>query len=292
MSNNKATICALAAIIIWSSIVALVRSVSLHFGPVLGAALIYTISSIVLLYRQNLSELKTFPKAYLYGCGFLFVAYEILFTQSIGLAKDSQQTLEIGLINYLWPCLVVLFAVPINKQKACFALLIPGVLLSVAGIVMAMCGEEGFSPASFWQNIASNPVAYTMVLIAAVFWGLYCNFSKKYGEGKNGVSLFCLAIAIVLWLKFFLDGSALPAFNLVKTVELVITGVLFGASYWLWENGIQNGNMMFIAIISYFTPLFSTIFASFWLSVLPTNYFWFGTLLVIAGAILCWRATK
>lgn len=292
MTSNKATSCALVAILIWSTVVALVRSVTTYFGPVPGAALMYSVSALILLKREKTSNFKSYPKAYLFGCGFLFVAYEILFSQAIGLAADNRQTLEIGLINYLWPCLVVLFSLPINKQKANLYLLLPGIGLAFLGIAIAMCGEEGFSPQAFWNNVLNNPVTYGMVFIAAIFWGLYCNFSKKYGEGKNAVGIFCFGTAAFLWLKFFIDGASLPVFEFFATVELIIAGILFALSYYLWEIGIQKGNIMLVAVISYFTPLFSTVFTSLWLGVSPTFYFWGGTMSVILGALLCWQATK
>ncbi len=48
LSRNAATLCGLMAIVLWSTIVGLIRGVSEHFGAVGGAALIYTVGAILL----------------------------------------------------------------------------------------------------------------------------------------------------------------------------------------------------------------------------------------------------
>ena len=129
MSSIRATLCGLCAILIWSMLIALMRSVTEVFGATLGAALVYSLGALLLFLKQGIPDLKTLSKPYLFIGGFFFVAYELLFSQSIGLAHDSQQTLEVGLVNYLWPCLIVLFSLIILKQKARFYLY-PGLLFS------------------------------------------------------------------------------------------------------------------------------------------------------------------
>ena len=49
MPQSKATLTGLLAIVLWSTIVGLIKSVSESFGPVTGAALIYSASALLLL---------------------------------------------------------------------------------------------------------------------------------------------------------------------------------------------------------------------------------------------------
>ena len=55
MSQKKATLIGLMAIVLWSAIVGLIKSVSEGFGPVGGAALIYSCSALLLLFTLGLS---------------------------------------------------------------------------------------------------------------------------------------------------------------------------------------------------------------------------------------------
>jgi hypothetical protein len=58
------------------------------------------------------------PKRYLFGCGALFVSYEVALYLAVGLSVSDQQVLVVGLINYLWPALILLTAIPILRYRA------------------------------------------------------------------------------------------------------------------------------------------------------------------------------
>jgi drug/metabolite transporter (DMT)-like permease len=47
-----------------------------------------------------------------------------------------------------------------------------------------------------------------------------------------------------------------------------------------------------MAAASYFTPVFSALLASAWLQVQPGWGFWQGVVLVTAGSLVCWGATR
>ncbi|MGR2599240.1 hypothetical protein ACUX08_26530, partial [Salmonella enterica] len=116
----------------------------------------------------------------------LFVSYEICLSLSLGYANTRLQAIEVGMINYLWPCFTVLMALALNGQKAKWWLL-PGLLLSLFGIGWIMSGEGGWSPAQMLANVRSNPLSYTLAFSGAVIWALYCNLTKKIAQGSNGV---------------------------------------------------------------------------------------------------------
>jgi drug/metabolite transporter (DMT)-like permease len=60
----------------------------------------------------------------------------------------------------------------------------------------------------------------------------------------------------------------------------------------LWNVGILKGNLTLLATASYFTPVFSALLASAWLQVQPGWGFWQGVVLVTAGSLVCWGATR
>jgi drug/metabolite transporter (DMT)-like permease len=78
--------------------------------------------------------------AYLWGCGLLFVVYEICLSVAVGLAHDRSQAMEIGLINYLWPSLTIVLAVLCGQQAARWWLW-PGVLICLWGLARVLGGE-------------------------------------------------------------------------------------------------------------------------------------------------------
>ncbi|CAI2445071.1 Methyl viologen resistance protein YddG [compost metagenome] len=290
-AQYKATLLGLLAILLWSSVVGLIRSVSEGLGPIGGAAMIYSVSAVFLLLALRMPNLRLFPRPYLLLGSLLFVSYEICLSLSLGYANTRLQAIEVGMINYLWPCFTVLMALVFNGQKAKWWLL-PGLLLSLFGIGWIMSGEGGWSPAQMLENVRSNPLSYLLAFGGAVIWALYCNLTKKIAQGHNGVVLFITLTALALWLKYAFSSENGMQFTLPVTLTLLCAGMAMGAGYAAWNVGILRGNMTLLATASYFTPVLSAVFAALVLNTALTANFWQGVVMVTAGSLICWRATR
>ena len=290
-AQYKATLLGLLAILLWSSVVGLIRSVSEGPGPIGGAAMIYSVSAVFLLLALRMPNLRLFPRPYLLLGSLLFVSYEICLSLSLGYANTRLQAIEVGMINYLWPCFTVLMALVFNGQKARWWLL-PGLLLSLFGIGWIMSGEGGWSPAQMLENVRSNPLSYSLAFGGAVIWALYCNLTKKIAQGHNGVVLFITLTAVALWLKYAFSSESGMQFTLPVTLTLLCAGMAMGAGYAAWNVGILRGNMTLLATASYFTPVLSAVFAALVLNTALTANFWQGVVMVTAGSLICWRATR
>lgn len=282
-NRNIATLIGFTAVIFWSTNVGLIRSVSESFGAVAGAALIYSVASIILFF--------TIPKSYLGWGSLLFVAYELCFALSIGYAQNSRQAIEVGMINYLWPTFTLLFAIVFNNVKANF-LIIPGCILALVGICWVLGGDTGFDLLQIWTNLQANPLSYGLAFAAAILWAAYCSVTVKTSQGKNLVTIFFALAAVVLWIKYFLMSGAALNFTYDNTVTLIMAAGALGLGYAAWNIGIISGNMTLLAGASYFTPVLSALFAALLLSTALSFIFWQGVAMVTAGAILCWLATR
>lgn len=292
MISSKATLLGVCAILIWSTFTAVIRTLTESFGVTLGTALMYSVGAVFLcLQNRGIPNIKKFSKAYLLVCGPILVIYEIVLSQAIGLAVSRQQSIEVSLINYLWPCLIVLFAIFINKQKVnpFFWL---GLGLSFMGVMGAVSGDHGFDLMGFITRIKSGPLPYLLAFLAALLWGLYCNLSKRFSNGHNGIPLFFIAIAVLLWIKFLIGSEQVVAVNYTAIIELLVVGILIACSYAFWETGIQKGNMLLLAILSYFAPVSSVLFSAVWLQTTLSMSFWYGVIMVVVGSVFCWLATR
>ncbi|RYC48523.1 aromatic amino acid DMT transporter YddG [Pectobacterium zantedeschiae] len=291
MTPQRATLTGLLAIILWSTSVGLIRSLTEALGPIGGAAMIYSTSTLCLLAFYGFPRIKTLPRIYLFAGGALFVCYEIFLSLSIGLADSRMQAMEIGMINYLWPSLTILFSLFINQQKSRF-LLWPGLALALGGIVWIMKGESDWTPELLWNNILANPLAYSLAFSAALTWALYCNITKRYGQGKSGVSLFFFIASLVLWIQYAFSAEDALSLTLPSSLELLFMGASTALAYSAWNTGIQQGNLTLLATASYFTPVLSTLLAAIWLNITPAISFWQGVAMVTTGSLLCWYATR
>ncbi len=69
-------------------------------------------------FYRRFPNLRQIPRRYLLAGSALFVSYEICLALSPGYAASRQQAIEVGMVNYLWPSLTILFAILFNGQKS------------------------------------------------------------------------------------------------------------------------------------------------------------------------------
>ncbi len=291
IEQHKATIYGVLAIVLWSTIVGLIRNVSESFGPVGGAALIYTVGAIFLVLLIGFPKISSFPRVYLWLGSLLFVGYEICLSLSLGFANDRAQAIELGMVNYLWPGFTVLLSVIVNKQKVNGGLY-PGLLLSILGISWVMSGDNGWSCRQMVENIQSNPLSYGLAFAGAIIWAVYCNITKIMAEGKNGMTLFFILTAFALWIQYFFTSPPGMVITLRSVSILLFAGAAIGVANAAWTVAIIRGHVALLATLSYFTPIISTAFSSLLLSIALSFSFWQGVLMVTIGSIVCWLATR
>ncbi|WP_276726919.1 aromatic amino acid DMT transporter YddG [Pantoea septica] len=291
MSQKRATLTGLLAIALWSAIVGLIKSVSEGFGPVGGAALIYSCSAALLLFIVGFPRVRTFPRRYLLMGSVLFVCYELCLSLSLGFTHSSRQAIEVGMVNYLWPSMTIVLGAIVNRQKTS-PLIIPGLLLAVAGICRVLGGEHAFSLSEIGNNILDNPLSYGLAFCGAAIWAVYCVVTKKIANGSNGITLFFILTALTLWVKFLLSPQPVFAVSPQALISLALAAMAMGLGYAAWNTGILHGNVNLLAAASYFIPILSSVLAAFWLNSHLTLSFWQGAAMVSLGSLLCWWSTR
>ena len=123
--SARATTIGLMAILLWSFMAGTVRIVSENFGATLGSALIYTVGGILLLMFRHPAPIREFPKKYLIIGGLLFVFYESSISLSLGLASTDASSVEVSLVNYLWPTMMVLLSAGVSHRKHAVVKVLP-----------------------------------------------------------------------------------------------------------------------------------------------------------------------
>lgn len=288
---RNATLVGLLAVLLWSLVVGLIRTVSMQFGATGGAALIYSLASLLLVVTVGLPDIRHFPRPYLVVGSLLFVSYELCLSLSIGYATNSQQAIEVGMVNYLWPSFTLVAAILFNGQRA-NVLILPGIALSMAGICWVLAGDRGVDIAAILANIRQNPLSYGLAFVGALIWAAYSVVTARHAEGRNGITLFFALTALVLWIKFLLGGEPGLAFTLPSLLPLALAAAAMAFGYAAWNFGVLHGNMTVLAGASYFVPVLSAAFAALVLATPLSVPFWQGTAMVCAGSITCWLATR
>jgi len=303
MRNNyfkgelRSTALGIVAIFLWSTTIAFSRSLTEQLGTFTAATLIYIIAGLVgisfLAVKPDwLVTIRKLPKLYLSGCGALFIIYIVSLYLAVGSASTRDDVLVVGLINYLWPGLSLVFSLPILGKRG--NLLLPlGILVALAGIWLATMSVQKIRPDQF-EISDKSWIAFGLAFLAAIAWGLYTNLSRRLAGNNEGggVPLFLLASGITLAiLSIFFPET--PRWSVKTGLELVYMAILPGMlAYMLWEIAVRKGEIILITSLSNLTPLLSTIISAIILGITPGPILWSGTILVLLGAYFCKLSIK
>lgn len=293
LSTRAATLFGLAALLIWSGYVGLIRVAAESFGPTLGAALLYTLAAGGLWLTRRPRSLHTFPRRYLILGGALFVVYEVAVSLAIGLADGAHQAIEVSIVNHLWPTLTVALTVLVRPGRRAGWTLLPGLVLATAGVAWVVGGDAGLDPARIAANVASNPLPYALALGGAVAWASYSVLVPPLAKGHDGITLFMSGVAVALWVMYLAAGTPAPAgIDARGVLGLVAGAVVIAAGYACWNVGIGHGSMTVLAPASYAAPVLQAAAASLILGASLSLTFWQGVGLVALGSLLCWWAVS
>lgn len=293
---RNATLLGLLAILIWSSSIAVCKSLQNQLGPMTAAALIYTTAGVLGLaaqapaWRQRLQAWRSIPPAYWLGGGFCFVLYYFGFFSALGWTSNSQQVMEVTLINYLWPGLTLALAVPILHRRA-RPWLIPGMLLTLSGIALGLLQQNGraFSFEVLVLNIKTHWAPYLIMAVAAFAWAMYSNLSRRFVSTAGGsvVPFFLLGAGLAMMpLRYlFHETTVWTARAAWEFMFCALFVALLGNTF--WSVAMRRGNITLVSLAAYFTPLIAILINGFYLRIGIGLNLWMAGVLVVAGALVC-----
>ena len=172
LSRSHATLIGCIAPICWGMSVPFVRLVSEHIGQPGGMILLCGLACVILACIFGCPRLSHFSGKYLFFGLTTAVACEICFTWALALSGGGTQTAEAGMVNYLWPCLTMVFAVIFNGQKAKWWIVF-GFVSCIYGVCTVLSGPGGFDFMAMARNMESNPACYLFALGSALSWAAY-----------------------------------------------------------------------------------------------------------------------
>jgi drug/metabolite transporter (DMT)-like permease len=254
MTSRTATLIGLSAILMWS----LLSVLTVATGKIPAfqlAAMTFAIGGLVGLLSfigrpQALAALRQQPLAWIVGVGGLF-GYHALYFLALRFAPPA----EAGLLNYLWPLLIVLFSSLLPGERLA-AHHIVGALLGLVGTVLLFAGSglSGFAPGQLPGLFAA--------FVAAFVWATYSVMSRRLKSvPTDAVAGFCLATALLAALVHVLVESTVWPETSGQWLAVIALGVgPVGAAFYTWDIGMKRGDIRVLGAASYATPLLSTGF--------------------------------
>jgi len=293
MTLNINTFYGIFAILLWSTTVAIVRSITAKINAIQAGAVTFSISGVIcslfMVVNKNFDSIVNHPIEYLLICGLLFVIYTVALFVAIERAIDNQQAMELGLINYLWPSLTVVLSLVLTGQGVNL-LLVPGILIAVFGVFIVISQQAIFTWKSITHNIRSNVIAYLAALIAAITWAIYSNLTNLWANpnAESAVFVFIPITGLIFSIFSLRNNQSILKWEKKTMLEIFFLSISTILSYLFWDISMRKANVSFVAILSYFTPFFSTLAVGFYHKESFSKKLWIGCILIIAGSILSW----
>jgi drug/metabolite transporter (DMT)-like permease len=252
MSLRTATLIGLTAILMWSLLSVLtvatgkippfqLAAMTFAIGALLGALTWIGRGEAVKALRQPLA-------AWVVGVGGLF-GYHALYFLALRYAPPA----EAGLINYLWPLLIVLFSSLLPGERLAPHHVI-GAALGLVGTVLLLAGGTSFTSGQVPGLIAA--------LIAAFVWATYSVLSRRLKSvPTDAVAGFCAATALLATIVHSVVETTVWPETALQWLSVVALGIgPVGAAFYTWDIGMKRGDIRVLGAASYATPLLSTAF--------------------------------
>src|SRR5579871_2256077 len=252
MSPRTATLIGLTAILMWS----LLSVMTVATGKIPAfqlAAMTFAIGGVVGLSTwigrpDAIRALKQPLVAWIVGVGGLF-GYHALYFLALRFAPPA----EAGLLNYLWPLLIVLFSALLPGERLAPHHVV-GAVLGLSGTVLLFAGNASFESSQVPGLIAA--------FVAAFVWSTYSVLSRRLKSVPTDVVAgFCALTALLAAIVHaFVEPTVWPE-TALQWAAIAALGIgPVGAAFYAWDIGMKRGDIRVLGAASYATPLLSTAF--------------------------------
>ncbi len=242
----RANLYALGAIALWATLAALGVSLS-HVPPFLLTGLALVIGSVPAwpLVRQWRVPLSTLALG-VYG---LFGFHFLLF-----ISLRHAPPVEANLVNYLWPLLIVVLAPLFLAGMRLRAVQVVAALLGFAGAAIAILGGNSGGASGSWSW------GYLPALGSAFIWASYSLMTRRVAPFPTAaIGLFGLASGLLSLICHWLMEPPVA----LQTRDWMLVAAMglgpLGAAFFLWDKALKDGDPRQIGVLSYITPLASTV---------------------------------
>ena len=208
--------------------------------------------------------------------------YQVLFIKAMSLTTASNTSLILSMS----PIYVALLGALFRVERIHWAAWL-GIAVSFAGLYFVITRQNGglsFSAKSFSGDLA--------IFIGTMLWALYTVISKDFLHRMTPLqfSTVTMGVGALLYVPFTAGEIARIPWGSVSWAAWVslVLSALFGLviGYLAWYNSVRKVGNAKTAIYSSLTPLFTFLFASFWLGERLHVYLLGGALVILAGVYL------
>jgi len=282
----KAYVFLLITTALWGSLYVVGKYVMDFVPPLTVLLLRYVISAAILLpllkirRSQSDSYVRIAPKDRKYVVLIGAVGYcGATAAQTIGTQLASAGIAS--LLNSLSPVFMILFAVPILKEKITVSKAVP-IAAALVGVYIIMGGNEG-------GDMTAGAIAS---LVSVVIWSFTCVALKQFMQKYDALTItaYALAVALVCTIPFSAyEVLTMPGIDLLRPD--VLLGLLYmGAACTALTNVLWNAALSLIeagrcALFYPVQPLVASLMGAIFLQETLQTSFLIGSALIVGGVV-------
>lgn len=250
MTRSRATAIGFTAVLMWA-LLALFTIGSAPVPPFLLNALTFGIGGtlgLIWTLRNGIDRLRGISwRVYAFGIIGLF-GYHALYFTAFRIAPSA----ETGLMAYLWPLFIVLFASFLPGERL-RPMVILGALIAFAGAALIVLGREA--------DGAATPLGLFLGFLCAITWAGYSTLSRRLGDvPTESVTIYCLGTALLSALVHPLVEETVWPQDMLGWLAVLALGIgPVGAAFFTWDIGMKKGDIQLLGVASYAAPLLSTL---------------------------------
>ncbi len=284
---SPANLFALGAVMLWASLAALGVALS-HVPPFLLTGLSLLAGSLIALplSRFDLRRWRVPASTLALGVYGLFGFHFLLF-----IALRHAPPVPANLVNYLWPLGIVVMAPLFLPGMSLTPRHVFAALLGFAGAALAILGgvggDGGAGEAARWAW------GYIPALGSAFIWASYSLLTQRVRAfPTTAIGGFALISGL---LALLCHALLEPAANL-SSRDLALIALLglgpLGGAFFLWDAALKRGDARQIGVLSFLTPLLSTLVLLMMRGETPSLAVGLAALMIVGAAVLATRGPR
>jgi drug/metabolite transporter (DMT)-like permease len=282
----SATLQGLVAVALWAALAALTTYAG-SIPPFQLAAMTFAVGTLVgVVYARVTGEhLAPILRAMPAGAWVLGVYGLLVFHACYFYALQQAPAIEVSLIIYLWPLLIVLASGLLPARLGGQGLRwwhVAGAVMAFAGTILILLG------AAARPDFSGSASGYVAAVAAALIWSSYSVASRIYRDVPSSAVIgSCAATAFgSALLHVALEPTVWPASPAAWAAVIALGLGPVGLAFYVWDRGMKHGNMQLLGAASYATPLLSTVILAALGLGQTTSSLWIAAILVTAGALI------
>jgi drug/metabolite transporter (DMT)-like permease len=277
------TCLALGAIVLWGSLAPLGVALQ-HLPPFLLTGIGLLVGSLIgiPLSGFKLSSWRVPASTLVLGVYGLFGFHFLLF-----IALRHAPPVQANLVNYLWPLGIVLMAPLFLPGMRLRALHVAAALLGFAGAALAIAGGRGVGS----EGLGVWAWGYLPAMASAFVWASYSLLTRRVRPFPSAaIGLFGLVSGVLSLACHWLLEPAVT----VSTGDWLLLVALglgpLGGAFYLWDAALKRGDARSIGLLSFLTPLLSTLGLLGLRGEWPSVYVAAAAVMIVGAAVVGSRA--